>query len=154
VLLTDAYATVDRLAALRRMGVKVAIDDFGTGYSSLSYLRRLPLDAVKIDRTFIERLTDDPRQAALVEAIVGLCRSLDLQVIAEGVESQDQAKRLLELGCHLAQGYELGRPKPASALRGLLRRQSARQSRSRRAAAVEHRNHVAADDWRGKSATA
>jgi diguanylate cyclase (GGDEF)-like protein len=153
VLLTDAHATIDRLTALRRMGVKVAIDDFGTGYSSLSYLRRLPIDAVKIDRTFIEHLTSDPRQAALVAAIVGLCRSLDLQIIAEGVESKDQARRLLELGCHLAQGYELGRPKPANALRALLRKEPARAAK-RRADAVAHRSEIAADDWRGKNVSA
>jgi len=153
-LLTDSYSTVDRLVALRRMGVKVAIDDFGTGYSSLSYLRRLPIDVVKIDRTFIEHLTDDPRQAALVEAIVGLCRSLDLEVIAEGVESQDQARRLLELGCHLAQGYELGRPKPASALRAQLRRDPARTSDRRPTGPVARRRPIAADDWRGKTVPA
>jgi diguanylate cyclase (GGDEF)-like protein len=153
VLLADGYAIVDRLSALRRMGVKVAIDDFGTGYSSLSYLRRLPIDAVKIDRTFIEHMTGDPRQAALVEAIIGLCRSLDLQVVAEGVESPDQARRLLELGCHLAQGYELGRPKPASALRALLRKQPARATKGP-AEPVVRRHQIAADDWRGKDVSA
>ena len=112
VLLADALATVERLEALRRLGVKVAIDDFGTGYSSLGYLRRLPLDAVKIDRTFIERLSDDPRQAALVRSIVELCRSLELETVAEGVETEAQARRLLELGCEMAQGFHLGRPMP------------------------------------------
>ena len=152
VFLTDGYATVERLAALRRMGVKVAIDDFGTGYSSLSYLRRLPIDAVKIDRTFIEQLAGDSRQAALVEAIVGLCRSLDLQIIAEGVEGPDQARRLLELGCHLAQGYELGRPKPASALRARLRKQPKRTAKT--GEPVARRHQIAADDWRGKNVSA
>jgi EAL domain-containing protein (putative c-di-GMP-specific phosphodiesterase class I) len=112
VLLADALATVERLEALRRLGVKVAIDDFGTGYSSLGYLRRLPLDSVKIDRTFIERLADDPRQAALVRSIVELCRSLELETVAEGVETESQARRLLELGCEMAQGFHLGRPMP------------------------------------------
>ena len=113
VLLTDAELTVDRLSALRELGVRIAIDDFGTGYSSLSYLRRLPLDSVKIDRSFIEHLTTNSRQAALVRAIVELCRSLGLETIAEGVESAAQARRLLDLGCTLAQGFHLGRPMAA-----------------------------------------
>ena len=130
VLLTDTIATVDRLDAVRRLGVKVAIDDFGTGYSSLGYLRRLPLDAVKIDRTFIESLADDPRQVAVVRAIVELCRSLDLETVAEGVESAAQAQRLVELGCELAQGYYLGRPMSGTALVAAVRRSSGRASRA------------------------
>jgi EAL domain-containing protein (putative c-di-GMP-specific phosphodiesterase class I) len=114
VLLSDATTTIERLVALRRLGVKIAIDDFGTGYSSLSYLRRLPLDAVKIDRSFIEQLAQDPRQAALVRAIVELGRALGLTTIAEGVETAAQARRLVDLGCELAQGYFFGRPMPAA----------------------------------------
>ena len=133
VLLTDTMATVERLDAVRKLGVRVAIDDFGTGYSSLGYLRRLPLDAVKIDRTFIEHLTDDPRQAALVRAIVELCRSLDLEIVAEGVETPAQARRLLELGCELAQGYHLGRPMTSHAVTSLLRRHTGRQRARRNA---------------------
>jgi diguanylate cyclase (GGDEF)-like protein len=139
VLLTDTIATVTRLDALRRLGVKVAIDDFGTGYSSLGYLRRLPLDSVKIDRTFIEHLTDDLRQAALVRAIVELCRSLELEIVAEGVESEPQARRLLDLGCELGQGYHLGRPMPASALVNSVRRTEASAARAASAGAKEKR---------------
>jgi predicted signal transduction protein with EAL and GGDEF domain len=130
VLLSDAPTTVERLAAMRRLGVRVAIDDFGTGFSSLSYLRRLPLDAVKIDRSFIEDVTRDPRQAALVRAIVELCQALDLDTVAEGVETAAQARRLVELGCELAQGFHFGRPMPASELslaRHRLSEQAARQ---------------------------
>jgi diguanylate cyclase (GGDEF)-like protein len=127
VLLTDTDMTMERLAAIRRLGVKVAIDDFGTGYSSLGYLRRLPLDVVKIDRTFIEHLADDPREAALVQAIVELCRSLELQTVAEGVETEEQARRLAQLGCTMGQGFHLGRPAPADALRRLLRAQTTRK---------------------------
>ena len=116
ILLGDTPAILDRLAALRKVGVRVAIDDFGIGYSSLGYLRRLPLDAVKIDRSFIEHLTIDPRQAALVRAIVDLCRALGLDTVAEGVETSAQARRLVELGCDLAQGYHFGRPVPMPAL--------------------------------------
>ena len=101
------------LGSLRGLGVRVAIDDFGTGYSSLGYLRRFPLDAVKIDRSFIEDVTEGTRQAALVHAIVELCRTLELDTVAEGVETREQAIRLTELGCELAQGFYFGRPMPA-----------------------------------------
>jgi diguanylate cyclase (GGDEF)-like protein len=119
VLMADTTATIARLASLRGLGVRVAIDDFGTGYSSLGYLRRLPLDAVKIDRSFIEDVTEGTRQAALVHAIVELCRTLELDTVAEGVETNEQAMRLTELGCELAQGFHFGRPMPA---RGIARR--------------------------------
>ena len=113
VLMADTAATIDRLGSLRGLGVRVAIDDFGTGYSSLGYLRRFPLDAVKIDRSFIEDVTEGTRQAALVHAIVELCRTLELDTVAEGVETQDQADRLTDLGCELAQGFLFGRPMTA-----------------------------------------
>jgi EAL domain-containing protein (putative c-di-GMP-specific phosphodiesterase class I) len=113
VLMADTAATIERLGSLRGLGVRVAIDDFGTGYSSLGYLRRFPLDAVKIDRSFIEDVTEGTRQAALVHAIVELCRTLELDTVAEGVETHDQAVRLTELGCELAQGFHFGRPMPA-----------------------------------------
>jgi hypothetical protein len=104
------------LARLKRLGVRLTIDDFGTGYSSLGYLRRFPLDAVKIDRSFIEDVTEGTRQAALVHAIVELCRILELDTVAEGVETAEQALRLTELGCELAQGFHFGRPMPAREL--------------------------------------
>ena len=92
--MADTSATIDRLGSLRGLGVKVAIDDFGTGYSSLGYLRRFPLDAVKIDRSFIEDVADDTRQAALVHAIVELCRVLELETVAEGVETPSRPRGL------------------------------------------------------------
>jgi diguanylate cyclase (GGDEF)-like protein len=116
VLMADTAATIDRLGSLRGLGVRVAIDDFGTGYSSLGYLRRFPLDAVKIDRSFIEDVTEGTRQAALVHAIVELCRTLELDTVAEGVETREQAARLTELGCELAQGFHFGRPMTAEDL--------------------------------------
>jgi len=113
VLMADTATTIDRLGSLRGLGVRVAIDDFGTGYSSLGYLRRFPLDAVKIDRSFIEDITEGTRQAALVHAIVELCRTLELDTVAEGVETYEQAARLTELGCEMAQGFHFGRPMTA-----------------------------------------
>ena len=110
VLMADTAATMHRLGSLRGLGIKVAIDDFGTGYSSLGYLRRFPLDAVKIDRSFIEDVAVGTRQAALVHAIIELCRVLELETVAEGVETPEQAARLAELGCPSAQGFYFGRP--------------------------------------------
>ena len=101
---------VAALADLRAMGVHVALDDFGTGYSSLSYLRRLPVDILKIDRSFIARLTDDARDRVIVEAVVSIARTFGLVVVAEGVENRDQLAVLRRLGCDVAQGYDIGRP--------------------------------------------
>jgi EAL domain-containing protein (putative c-di-GMP-specific phosphodiesterase class I) len=105
--------TVDVLGQLHEMGVRLAMDDFGTGYSSLAYLRGLPLDFVKIDRSFIAELDAQTTDIAIVRAIVDLAGTLGLQTVAEGVESERQAEVLGELGCMLAQGYHFARPVPA-----------------------------------------
>jgi len=104
------------LHELRRLGVRLAIDDFGTGYSSLSSLRRLPVDALKIDKSFVDALGPEPEDLALVEAIVRLGRRLGLETVAEGVESEGQVELLREVGCELAQGFYWGRPVPAADL--------------------------------------
>src|SRR5438309_7397093 len=101
------------LSDIRRLGVRVSIDDFGTGYSSLSYLKHLPIDTVKLDRSFVSGATTDPKDAALVKAIVTLAHNLNLQVIAEGIETDEQHEFLRLLGCDEGQGYLLGRPAPA-----------------------------------------
>ena len=114
VLVRDVDAVVGKLAALRSLGVRIAIDDFGTGYSSLSYLRRLPADIVKIDRSFVQDLGEGGQAATLVASIVELARSLDLEVVAEGVETTAQHALLRRLSCSHGQGYLYGRPLPAA----------------------------------------
>jgi EAL domain-containing protein (putative c-di-GMP-specific phosphodiesterase class I) len=108
--LADVPAVVDRLVSLRRLGVKIALDDFGTGYSTLSWLQRLPVDQVKIDRTFICALPADAASAGVVRGVLALARELGIEVVAEGVETPDQLAALRDAGCGLLQGYLLGRP--------------------------------------------
>jgi diguanylate cyclase (GGDEF)-like protein len=105
------------LAALRDLGVHLAIDDFGTGYSSLAYLHSLPVDELKIDRSFVNRLTTDSRDRHLVQAIIGMASALGLTVVAEGVETEDQLVYLDERGCDVAQGFLFSKPQPADVFR-------------------------------------
>jgi diguanylate cyclase (GGDEF)-like protein/PAS domain S-box-containing protein len=107
---------IAELEALRPLGVTVVVDDFGTGFSSLSYLRRLPVDAVKIDRSFVSGIGEDLQDPAIVTAIVDLARALGLEVIAEGIESETQRWALARLGCTHGQGYTFGRAMPVSQL--------------------------------------
>ena len=120
MLLVDSDAALKTLTALRAKGVKIAIDDFGTGYSSLSYLRRLPLDKLKLDQSFI-RDAGNEGDVAITRAIIAMAHSLKLAVVAEGVETQAQINLLLSLGCTTVQGFLLGRPLPAAATANLLR---------------------------------
>lgn len=113
LLIDDLDNTIRRLRELRQHGISVSLDDFGTGYASLSYLKRLPLDQVKIDQSFVRDLLDDPSDEAIVRSIIALGGSMELSVIAEGVETVAQHERLLALGCSLFQGYLFGRPAPA-----------------------------------------
>jgi len=115
-LLRDPAAAIATLESLRGAGVHLAIDDFGTGYSSLSYLKRLPVQALKIDRSFVEHLETDPDDRAIVEAVVALGRTLGLEVVAEGIERPGQAAELAACGCHLAQGFLYGRPADPGAI--------------------------------------
>ncbi|MFN0153549.1 MAG: putative bifunctional diguanylate cyclase/phosphodiesterase [Gaiella sp.] len=120
-LMEDVEGVSLRLAELRAMGVRIAIDDFGTGFSSLGYLQRFPVDELKIAREFVDEVVRDPRRARLVEAIIALARSLDLNTIAEGIEEPAQRDRLLALGCTIGQGYLFSRPVPAAEVPNLLR---------------------------------
>jgi diguanylate cyclase (GGDEF)-like protein len=113
VLVRDVDAVTARLTRLRGLGVRIAIDDFGTGYSSLSYLRRLPVDMVKIDRSFVQDLAVGGTATTLVSSIIELARSLHLDVVAEGVETEQQATILRDLRCSRAQGFLYARPQPA-----------------------------------------
>ena len=120
VLMDNVEQSVRLLDGLRQLGCQVAIDDFGTGYSSLSYLARLPVDTVKIDRSFVTLLAHSPETMALVNNVIALSHSLGLQVVAEGVEEEEQAKLLRLLRCDQLQGYLLGRPMPATEFGALL----------------------------------
>jgi diguanylate cyclase (GGDEF)-like protein/PAS domain S-box-containing protein len=121
VVMADFAGSAEKLRALQALGVRVAIDDFGTGYSSLSYLERLPIDILKIDKSFVDRLeaSEDP---VMVRAITQLADALRLQLVAEGVEHPGQAAELRSLGCHLGQGYYFARPLPSEAVGRLLER--------------------------------
>ena len=113
MLMHHAEETVGILTRLDEMGVRLAIDDFGTGYSSLSYLKRFPIHSLKVDRSFVRDISSDPDDAAIVTAIVAMARSLNLDVTAEGVETEEQAAFLRSLACHQAQGFYFGRPMSA-----------------------------------------
>ncbi|MDQ3938855.1 MAG: EAL domain-containing protein, partial [Chloroflexota bacterium] len=119
ILMQDSAVAIERLDALRGLGVRIAIDDFGTGYSSLSYLQRLPVDSVKIDSSFVRDVASAPRAAAFVRAILELCRTIGLTTVAEGIETQAQADVIRQLGCELAQGYHFARPLEPSQIRFL-----------------------------------
>ncbi|HEX2063279.1 MAG TPA: EAL domain-containing protein, partial [Acidimicrobiales bacterium] len=116
VLMTDVEASFEALSGLKRLGVNLAVDDFGTGYSSLSYLQRLPVDLLKVDKSFVHGMNTDRAKAAIVRSVVDLAHALHLEVLAEGVETAEQAAMLGDLGCDRAQGYFFGRPVPPGAL--------------------------------------
>ena len=111
-LMEEVEAPREALAALRALGVRLILDDFGTGFSSLGYLKRLPLSGIKLDRSFVENLSDGGQDAAIVRAVTEMATSLGLDVCAEGVETQEQLEAVRELGCSHAQGFHLGRPMP------------------------------------------
>jgi EAL domain-containing protein (putative c-di-GMP-specific phosphodiesterase class I) len=113
LMMVDVYQGINCLRVIRDMGVTIAIDDFGTGYSSLSHLTRLPLDTLKIDRTFVKNMTRSPEGHVLVQAIISLAHLLKLNVVAEGVETEEQSNCLKLLGCNKVQGFLFSKPLPA-----------------------------------------
>jgi EAL domain-containing protein (putative c-di-GMP-specific phosphodiesterase class I) len=121
VLVDDIDETTRKLQTLRRAGVEISVDDFGTGYCSLSYLARLPVDVLKIDRSFVVRMRDAGYPRNIVAMIVSLAHTLGLKVIAEGVEDNEQVSLLRDLGCDQIQGYLVSRPVPPHEVEGLLR---------------------------------
>jgi EAL domain-containing protein (putative c-di-GMP-specific phosphodiesterase class I) len=116
MLIGNGAAAIDALQHLRETGVRLCIDDFGTGYSSLSYLHELPIDQLKIDRSFVGAMGDDERKIKIVQSILVLGKSLGIDVVAEGVETAQQADLLRRLGCERAQGYFFARPVPLEQL--------------------------------------
>jgi EAL domain-containing protein (putative c-di-GMP-specific phosphodiesterase class I) len=116
MLVQSIEQTIDKMQVLRQRGVHFALDDFGTGYSSMSYLKRLPLDKLKIDQSFVRDLMTDPNDAAIIRTIVALGQSLDLSVVAEGVETNEQRQALVMSGCQGFQGYLYSRPGSAKEL--------------------------------------
>jgi diguanylate cyclase (GGDEF)-like protein/PAS domain S-box-containing protein len=120
LLMSDMERAVTRLHALRARGFRLSLDDFGTGYSSLAYIKRFPIDELKIDRAFVQDVQHGGKDGALVAAVVALARMLEVDVVAEGVETQAQATALLALGCHVHQGFHYARPMPAEQFAALL----------------------------------
>ena len=120
-LMEDISTAAQHLLSLRRSGALIAIDDFGTGYSSLSYLKSLPLDKIKIDKSFVQDVLDDDDDATIVRAIIQLGKSLNMQVIAEGVETAEQEAYIIAEGCHEGQGYLYSKPLPARELTAFLK---------------------------------
>jgi EAL domain-containing protein (putative c-di-GMP-specific phosphodiesterase class I) len=109
------------LARCRAIGVRFALDDFGTGYSTLTYLKQLPVDVLKIDRSFVHHMLDDAQDRAIVEGVIGLARTFQCVVVAEGVESPAQARTLLEMGCNIGQGTGIAAPMPAAVVSAWIR---------------------------------
>jgi diguanylate cyclase (GGDEF)-like protein/PAS domain S-box-containing protein len=123
-LIENGEYVLERLNKLNQMGFYVSTDDFGTGYSSLSYLHKFPLNELKIDKSFICNINTDFKMGKIVRTIIALAKSLELKVVAEGVESSEQLENLIDLGCDLAQGYFISKPLPAKSLDGFLNEKS------------------------------
>ena len=120
VIMHDVDRKIGMLREIRDLGVNIAVDDFGTGYSSLSYIARLPITSLKIDRAFVTDMTSGPVGHVLVSSIIALAHALKLKVVAEGVETEEQARMLLNLDCDEGQGYLFSKPVPAAAMLALL----------------------------------
>jgi EAL domain-containing protein (putative c-di-GMP-specific phosphodiesterase class I) len=120
-IMADPTRSSDVLRSLRALGVRIAIDDFGTGYSSLAHLKQLPVDVLKVDRSFVSDMLGDESDRIIVRSTIDLAHNLGLRVVAEGVEDEATADLLAQLGCDQAQGYHFSRPMPAAQLLPWLR---------------------------------
>ncbi|NCO01453.1 MAG: EAL domain-containing protein [Epsilonproteobacteria bacterium] len=120
-IMKNPQSAIATLNSVHNMGIKISVDDFGTGYSSLSYLKRLPIDTLKIDRSFVKDADHDEEDAAIVGVIIALAKSLNLNFIAEGVETQEQLDFLLSQGCYNIQGFFFSKPLPVDAFREFLK---------------------------------
>ena len=123
IVMADVQDAIDKMAALKSIGVRFAIDDFGTGYSSMAYLKRLPVDQLKIDKSFVQDISTDPNDAAIVETIIAMAKHLGLDVVAEGVETEEELVFLDSQGCEAYQGYYFSRPVPVDDFSELLKQQ-------------------------------
>ncbi len=123
VMMEASQDNLSKLHALRHMGIGLSIDDFGTGFSSLNYLRTMPISVLKIDRSFVTNITKDARDRAIAMSIIALAKSLDLEIIAEGIETTEQMDLLSKLGCHVIQGYLFYPAMPSQELAELLKKQ-------------------------------
>lgn len=119
-MMKDIVETISLLFSMKKLGVRLAIDDFGTGYSSMNYLKNFPIDTLKIDRSFVEEIVINLKDAAIAQTIVQLANNLDLATIAEGVETEEQANMLKLMGCAEFQGYYFSKPMPASEIERLI----------------------------------
>lgn len=140
-VLMNPHEVEEVLAACKGMGFNVALDDFGTGYSSLSYLRRMAIDTLKIDRSFVSDLETNPDDVEIVQTIISMARNLRMNVIAEGVETKAQVEILIQSGCDYCQGYYFSRPQPEAQFSGLLRRSAKRAGSTAARQAVAHGVH-------------
>ncbi len=120
-VLENVEDTIAKMRELKLLGISFSMDDFGTGYSSLQYLKRLPLDQIKIDQSFVRDIASDPNDAAIVQTIIAMTEALGLNVIAEGVETEEQEQFLNQRGCHAYQGYLFGKPLSLEEFIGQLR---------------------------------
>ena len=120
IVIQNLEDTIAKMQELKALGVSFAMDDFGTGYSSLTHLKRLPIDTIKIDQSFVRDAIQDPNDAEIIRAIIAMARSLKLKVVAEGVEVTAQLNFLQSLDCHIYQGYLHSRPMPLAQFRALL----------------------------------
>jgi EAL domain-containing protein (putative c-di-GMP-specific phosphodiesterase class I) len=118
--MSNPEEAIEILTKISNLGIELAVDDFGTGYSSLAYLKKLPIDKLKIDQTFIKDLPDDDEDVAITKAVIALAKSLKLNIIAEGVEKKEQRDFIVENGCQNIQGYFYSRPVPADEMEYLL----------------------------------